>query len=404
MPRACEIKNARPTFFSLSSYFCVGILITLYNKWLLTSGFPFPVTMILAHMVMNTILAAITLWIRRSVDSCGVAFMFLGWQWYFKNILPLGVISGMDIALTTYAFTYSSVSLTEIIKSCFLVVVMGYGFIVGHDRPTAQKMLVGVLLILGSSLTTLTELEFSMNGFIASVFAGLFAAIRLLISEHLFRVPVGFSPDEHSELRGGGDGGGFHDEFEQELELDEHPNSTIERKTLFNDNNNNEEDDESKSLFQIDNDFSVFHQSTRLDPMVALLYFAPITALSLVPAFFVFEFQTVEQAPWRTQHMTAFVVIGGLLAYALQLSELSLIKYTSALTMSVSGTAKLMLVVLLSSVIFDHHMTALNKLGCALVMLGVGLYNYIRYKEHTAPQDAVRYTSVIMLVDRRNKR
>jgi len=378
--RACEGKNARPTLVSLGSYFCVGILITLYNKWLLNSGFPFPVTLILVHMLINTLLAALTLWIRKSVDSCGVAFVFLGWSWYFRTILPLGVVSGMDIALTTYAFTYSSVSLTEIIKSCFLVVVMGYGFASGHDRPTWQKAMVGVLLIVGSSLTTLTELEFKLNGFVAAVLAGLFAAIRLLISEHLFRVPGpgGSRIDDHrDEAR---------DEFDLGLEEDDSG------------------DDENKSLFQIDNDFSAFHQTARLDPMVALLYFAPITAVSLILPFFIWEFNAVELAPWQSEHMTSFVVVGGMLAFLLQLSELSLIKYTSALTMSVSGTAKLVLVVLLSSAMFAHEMTLFNKLGCTCVVLGVALYNYIRYKEHTASHDVVRYTSVIMLVDRRNKR
>lgn len=63
-----------------------------------------------------------------------------------------------------------------------------------------------------------------------------------------------------------------------------------------------------------------------------------------------------------------------------------------------------MFVVLLSSLLFAHEMTLFNQLGCACVILGVGVYNYIRYKEHTTPHDVVQYTSVIMLVDRRAKR
>jgi len=100
--------------------------------------------------------------------------------------------------------------------------------------------------------------------------------------------------------------------------------------------------------------------------------------------------------------MTSLVAVGGLLAFMLQLSELFLIKYTSAVTMSVSGTAKLVLVVVISSLAFAHEMSPLNKFGCSLVMLGVLIYNLIKFKELTSTaRDAIQYTSVIMLVDRK---
>lgn len=74
------------------------------------------------------------------------------------------------------------------------------------------------------------------------------------------------------------------------------------------------------------------------------------------------------------------------------MSEFVLLSHTSALTLIVVGIVKLLLIIILSTILFDHPLTTTNKIGIAIVIIGVIMYNYSRYqsqKQHAHGFDEV---------------
>jgi len=71
-------------------------------------------------------------------------------------------------------------------------------------------------------------------------------------------------------------------------------------------------------------------------------------------------------------------------------------KVTSALTLTIVGNVKQILVIMMAFVIFQTPLTRLNFLGIAIVTIGSGWYSYIGYIESLKPQmDAARKKDVI---------
>jgi len=74
-------------------------------------------------------------------------------------------------------------------------------------------------------------------------------------------------------------------------------------------------------------------------------------------------------------------IVGGLLAFSINVAIFFLIKYTSPITNNVAGTVKTILLVLLSLIIFRNPVTFLNILGILFVITGSGAYSYFRHME-----------------------
>ena len=129
----------------------------------------------------------------------------------------------------------------------------------------------------------------------------------------------------------------------------------------------------------------------RLHPLLSLFYFSPVAALVLVPTFYFLEWSDLLHpssdaisfiaSPAIIYHTLALILSSAVLAFALNLAELSLIQSTSALTLCVVATVKFLLVVVLTSALFEHEISVLNAVGCCMSVVGVGGYNYIKYRE-----------------------
>ena len=129
----------------------------------------------------------------------------------------------------------------------------------------------------------------------------------------------------------------------------------------------------------------------RLHPLLSLFYFSPVAAVVLVPGFFRLEWTALlNPSPPAISFVASSAVIyntvglilsSALLAFTLNLAELSLIQSTSALTLCVVSTVKFLLVVVLTSVLFEHEVSPINAFGCCVSVLGVAGYNYIKYCE-----------------------
>lgn len=76
-----------------------------------------------------------------------------------------------------------------------------------------------------------------------------------------------------------------------------------------------------------------------------------------------------------------FVVFTASVAFGLNWANFLAVKYTSALTMSVSANTKQVLVIVFGVVLFRNPVNAINMTGCVIAIVGMSWYSYVKYQE-----------------------
>ncbi|XP_021724182.1 UDP-URONIC ACID TRANSPORTER 1-like [Chenopodium quinoa] len=118
-------------------------------------------------------------------------------------------------------------------------------------------------------------------------------------------------------------------------------------------------------------------EGEKMDSMNLLLYMAPIAVVALVPAVFIMEPTVLEVfASVGHQHkfMLIILILNSTMAYAANLSNFLVTKYTSALTLQVLGNAKGAVAVVISILIFQNPVTVIGIGGYTMTVLGVIAY------------------------------
>lgn len=88
-------------------------------------------------------------------------------------------------------------------------------------------------------------------------------------------------------------------------------------------------------------------------------------------------------------------MVGACLAFLLTISEFLLVEYAGSLTMTVAGVFKeLVTLVLAAATVSGNQLSALNVLGLCVSLLGIGGYNYIKYRENLSPAGKAGYAPV----------
>ncbi|KAF9964890.1 hypothetical protein BGZ70_005776 [Mortierella alpina] len=75
------------------------------------------------------------------------------------------------------------------------------------------------------------------------------------------------------------------------------------------------------------------------------------------------------------------MTITGVAGFLINTAMFLQIKYTTALTNTISGTAKSCVQTLLAMVFYQNPITAMNGFGIFLSLLGSGMYSWVRYAE-----------------------
>lgn len=122
-------------------------------------------------------------------------------------------------------------------------------------------------------------------------------------------------------------------------------------------------------------------------PVGTIFWLSPIMAIGLVIASLSIEswhdifvtggrFASAAQAV----RMTFMIMLPGCLAFAMNMSEYTLIQRTSVVTLSVAGIFKEVLTVIVASTLFGDELTPINVTGLCITLVGIGLYNWLRYR------------------------
>ncbi|KAI8145453.1 triose-phosphate transporter family-domain-containing protein [Fennellomyces sp. T-0311] len=131
-----------------------------------------------------------------------------------------------------------------------------------------------------------------------------------------------------------------------------------------------------KTLAVVDNNqWKLLHYNTTL----AIIFLFPLVVFSGE----LYEILTVSEAIydfgfWMLMTLTGITGFGINIAMFLQ------VKYTSALTNTICGTAKACVQTILAAMIFRNPISDLNALGILLALFGSGYYGWVRYQERQA--------------------
>jgi drug/metabolite transporter (DMT)-like permease len=125
-------------------------------------------------------------------------------------------------------------------------------------------------------------------------------------------------------------------------------------------------------------------KNLKLDPLSALYYQAPLICVIIGIPMMYFEF---DQLPFERMTETSFIVtmlINGLVAFSLNIAVILVLQHTSALTFTLAGIVKDILLVISSVVVFGAPVTPLQYLGYSFSLLGLFLH-----KQYTANPEKI---------------
>ncbi|KAI9359103.1 triose-phosphate transporter family-domain-containing protein [Pilaira anomala] len=128
-----------------------------------------------------------------------------------------------------------------------------------------------------------------------------------------------------------------------------------------------------KTLVYVDNNqWRLLHYNTTL----AILFLSPLLLLSGE----ITEIMETSEIIY-TSSFWVLMTITGITGFGINIAMFLQVKYTSALTNTISGTAKSCVQTVLAAMIFKNEISALNGLGILLALIGSGYYSYVRYQE-----------------------
>lgn len=138
---------------------------------------------------------------------------------------------------------------------------------------------------------------------------------------------------------------------------------------------------------------NVLMRQLKLDPLSSLFYIAPLCAAFISIPCIIFELQLL---PWERMYTSEFMsvmLVNGLVAFTLNVAVVLLISNTSALTLTLAGIVKDILLVVLSIVLFGSPVTQLQYAGYALALVGLNAHKEYKKSPEKVSTLLIEYTT-----------
>jgi drug/metabolite transporter (DMT)-like permease len=310
----------------IATYLALNIGLNLLNKILMvSSGFAFPLALCIAHMVFSFVfLTPLMSRLPRYKDTSH----WETFKTHRKGLLLIGTCFALNIGLNNMSLLSISLSLNQIIRSAIPVVAAAASFFLEGRRITRLELLSLIVLIVGVALTVADRQSESAVADSASATSthtrGLIACIMSTVANGVMMSASGMVVKE------------------------------------------------------------------KIDAMRLTFYQSPIVVSCLAPFLTLLEGQSLAQY-LSTARSSSEGLAGGtivamlllmtcLLAVSYNIVHVAVIEQTSAVTTTVIGEAKIVLIVLLSSLILGERdiLSPLTTVGAAVAMIGLIVYGHVR--------------------------
>lgn len=241
----------------------------------------------------------------------------ISWSVVFRVVIPIGVATAMDIMCSNVSLMYISVTLYTVIKASVVVWVFFWGVLFRLEKFRVVTFLSVIITSAGLGLAVSSHTTISVAGLILCLVAAAAGGLRWALTQQLMV-----------------------------------------------------SDESSKNIF------------------VAIYRFSPASALSMIPFAIALELRPVMMSsvfiskdPDILLQALGMTAAGGLIAFALILTEVNLVRLTSSLTMGMLGQMKEVLQIALALIIFRDELHLINGIGIFISLVASAFYRYIKAAE-----------------------
>ncbi len=407
------VSDRRSRVLLTLSYWILSSGLTLYNKWLFNSwGFSFPILLIILTNTVNFILSWI--WLQTTCWHSPLEVRrFRSFkhrvhrsQAFWRFMVPIGVLSGLEIALSNMSLMEISVSFHTMVQASKPAFVFFWS-VLFRLQPLDRGLLAAVFLIVGGVMVVaVSKLEDSpgpepddssarilgnsstsqeRNGLILMLVSAFLSGGRWATTELLLRdgalSALNFqslpSEDEDDE-----------NTFIALQEADVPSYSTPEPSTSVPSNFRRQAPSlESIHLEDTPADQSEQNNSPAknqgLPPIQLLHLISPVCIVCLLPLFLIFELPTIHDllktsVAWKLS-TSLLIVTCSVIALCLIMVEFYFIKKMSSLTLSIVAIFKEIILVLISSMLFATKVSLLAGIGFLITLTGGFYYQFQRH-------------------------
>lgn len=305
------------TLFYILVWYTFSTCLTLYNKTLLGDH----MGKFPAPLLMNTVHFSMQALLSRAIvwfQSRGSETgVKMSWRDYSMRVVPTAIGSSLDINLSNESLVFISVTFATMCKSASPIFLLLFAFAFRLESPSVKLFGIIFVISVGVLLTVAKETEFELWGFIFVMLAAVMSGFRWSMTQILLQ----------------------------------------------------------KEAYGLQN------------PITLMSYVTPVMAvITAILSLIVDPWQNMNTNGYfdNSKHILRsclLMLVGGVLAFFMVLTEYILVSTTSAVTVMIAGIVKEAVTILVAVFYFHDQFTWLKGVGLFTIMVGVSLFNWYKYEK-----------------------
>ncbi|KAJ1799471.1 hypothetical protein LPJ59_001804 [Coemansia sp. RSA 2399] len=237
------------------------------------------------------------------------------WGVYLVRAVPCGIASALDIGLSNISLQTITLTFYTMCKSSTLGFVLFFAVLFGLERLRVVLVAIIAVISLGVVLMAAGEVDFVLAGFLEAMGSSAMGGLRWSLTQMLL----------------------------------------------------------SQARFGMNNPIATM---SKLTPIIGATTF--FFSLVLEHPFTEIAANKNMAAANAPALLILVMALGGVLAFAMVLSEYCLIQRTSVLTLSIAGMLREVAMVVVAHLVFGDTMTGVNAAGLLVALFGIGMYNWLK--------------------------
>jgi hypothetical protein len=170
--------------YAIVFWLVMSCCVILFNKHLYNGIFPHPLTLTTIHMGFASLA---TLALRASGR---LQVPELGWGFFLKNIMPIGVLYAGSLGFSNLAVLRLSVSFIQMVKALTPMITLAVSVARGVETATNTLVTIVVFMCFGVAVASYGEIMFDTIGVVFQVISITTEAARLVATQVLVQSSV----------------------------------------------------------------------------------------------------------------------------------------------------------------------------------------------------------------------
>jgi hypothetical protein len=183
----CCPSSINPLLHALAhfeTWFAISVSFTMFNKFVFTylnnGEFNLPFLVTSMHMTVKFFCMLIfTKCIQKK------ALTWPNWNDILKFYVPIGILTGLDIALVNLAVSYAAVTLVVVTKTMGIVFTLSISVCLGLEKCTRMLVAIVTVVAVGSFMALWKEPNFVLMGVLMASGSSLCGALRWTLTQYV---------------------------------------------------------------------------------------------------------------------------------------------------------------------------------------------------------------------------